>query len=96
MLTNEIINLLDVDELRNLVYHQRDLIDCLNDELYCKKRELDTLVQTYSNCRCGILNHENRIRQKQKLDDVEDRLLEKYYSEIPHNIPTCDSQEVAE
>ena len=96
MLINEIINLLDVDELRNLVCHQRDLIDCLNEELYCKNRELDTLLYTYDNCRCGILDHENRIRQRQELDHVEDILFEKYYSKIPHNIPTCDSQEVAE
>ena len=71
MLINEIINLLDVDELRNLVCHQRDLIDCLNEELYCKNRELDTLLYTYDNCRCGILDHENRIRQRQELDHVE-------------------------
>lgn len=94
MLTNEIINLLDVDELRNLVCHQRELIDRLNEELYCKNREIDTLVHTYSNCRCGILDHENRIMQKHVLDRVEGELFEKYYSKISHNIPTCGDMEV--
>ena len=90
MLTNEIINLLDIDELRNLVCHQRELIDRLYEELYIKDRELDALVDTYNNCRNGAHCHENQTWQKQKLDKKKDELFDKYRDKISHNIFTCD------
>lgn len=90
MISNELLNVMSVDELRNYAKHISNLIDCVNELLHAKNELNDSLQRCFNNARYEAGRNEEYVNRHTMLLELEDMLLKEHYNELPHYIPTCD------
>lgn len=89
MMSADLLNVMTVDELRNYAFRQHDLIGCIGDLLYAKNELIASLQRCYNDSQFASDRQKEYTSQLMDLRNIEDRLFQEHYNELPHPTPTC-------
>ena len=96
MMSNELLNVMSEDELRNYAGHLTEALSRIGDMLYAYKEHIELLQRTlnsrdYMHDRRSLYDRELYI-----LRSIEDELGRTHWEDISHPVSTCGCCEVKE
>ena len=96
MMSNELLNVMNEDELRNYAGHLVEVLERVGDMLYAYKEHAELLQRTLNNRDYMYDRKSLYDRELNTLRIIEDELSRTHWEDIPHPVPTCGCCEVGE
>ena len=92
MMSNELLNVMTVDELRNYASHMTDVLGCVGDLIYAKDELNESLQRCFNNSRYEAERNREYTRLLIRLGEIEENLMKEHWDELPHPTP-CRCEE---